>query len=235
MSELNLPGVTLDPRDERELEAAFGVTSNAEELIKANRARVSPEHRKVLRLDENAGATDSLYELDEDGNRLFLKDDLAKFLDHPVESARVRGRGRNAVISYVYVGDRQSYEKGYVSYADVFGSSADRRAAQRSAAPVDPSQAAQAAADTKLTEAETKAAEALQKAQDEARKLVEQAREEVSKLVAEATAEANRIRQEAAEAAPAAAADAEEEAKAAAASGNRPAPRAARTRGGSSS
>jgi hypothetical protein len=215
MSELsNLPGVTLDPKDESGLEAAFGVTSNAEELVKANRGRYTPEHRKVLLQDENLGATDSLHELDDDGNRIGLKDDLAKTLDHPVETATVRGTGRNAVISYTYVGDRGSIEKGIIPYAEVFGSASAKRAARREQAG-DPSEAGAAAAEAKLDEAQAKAAAAIQEAQDKARELVEDAQKQIADLLAKANEDAEAIRAKAAEEAPKAADDAEKKAAAA--------------------
>lgn len=215
-----LPGVTLDPKDESELEAAFGVTSNAEELVKANRARYSPEDRATLKKGVNVELTNRVQERDEydpEKSQYGLaagpvEAALEDHLGHPVETAVVRGSGRGAAISYTYIGDRGSIDKGTVPFGDVFGSAKEKRASRKARA-ADPDAAAQA----KLDEAETKAAEAIREAQEEAQQALDEAREQAEKAIADAQAEAAKIREKAAEDA----AKAAEKAKAAPKGGGR--------------
>lgn len=204
MGATNLPGVTLDPKDEAGLETAFGVTSNAEELIKSNRARVTPELREASIKDENPDLTNSLHQLDDDGNRISLKDDVAKAVGHDVETATVRGSGARAAITYVYIGERDSLEKGVIPYDEVFSgtASAKRRAKARGEAKPSPDEAAQEAADKRIREADEEAQAKIADAQEEARRILEDAQAKAAEALAEAQQEAAETREKAAEQAP---------------------------------
>jgi regulator of protease activity HflC (stomatin/prohibitin superfamily) len=212
----SLPGVTLDPKAENELEAAFGVTSNAEELVRQNAARFTPAQREAMTQRVDAALTSTLYkgdrkvQLDENGhihwgpdaeNREF-KDELVEAIGHPIEDAVVRGRGSRAVISYIYLSPRKSYEKDIIPYGDVFGDG-----------PKQAARTPQAAADSVLSEAEQEAEKVLSEARAEAQRLAEEAAAEAQRLVQEAESEAQGIREQAQEDAPAAAAEAEQEAE----------------------
>jgi vacuolar-type H+-ATPase subunit H len=221
MEATTLPGVTLDERDEAELEAAFGVVSNAEELVRTNRGRYTTEHRATLNKGENPQLTGAINETDEDGNILGLKSDAAEAIEDkvgfPVETAVVRGVGRNAQISFTYVGPRGSIEKDIIAYTSVFGSAAEKRAAKRRGRAADPDDAAQQAADETLAEAEREAAEKLREAQEEAQAALDKAREDAEKVLADAQEEAAKVRAKAAEEAPK---DADKAKRAAARSGS---------------
>ncbi len=94
------PGVTLDPKAESELEAEFGVASNAEELIRANRARFTPEMREAAKKSINEELTATLF-VDgvgpPDGSDE-LDPAIAEAIGHPIRKAVVRGVGRSAAI-----------------------------------------------------------------------------------------------------------------------------------------
>lgn len=211
----SLPGVTLDPKDEAGLESAFGVTSNAEELVKTNRARYSTAHRAALVKGVNPELSERVQkreEFDPEKSQYgaasgAVEAQVGDHLGHEVLTAVVRGSGRAAVISYTYVGDRGSIEKGIVPFVEVFGSAKQRKAA---AADQDPAEAGQAAADETLADADAEAQEAIRQAQEDAAAKVREAQEEAQRILAEAHEEAAKVRADAAEQAPADAEKAEE-------------------------
>lgn len=222
---LNLPGVTLEARDEASLEAAFGVTSNAEELVKQNRARYSPAQRTALTKPVNHELTErvqSQEEFDPEAAQYgapanAVEAALEEAVGHPVESAVVRGKGRSAVISYTYIGERGSIEKDIIPFTEVFGSAQQQRKAKREEQARDPEQAGREAADQKLAEADRKAAEVIREAEAKAEQLIRDAAEKAQAELAKAEAKAAETREGAAEEAGEAAEDAEAKAKKAAA------------------
>jgi hypothetical protein len=238
---LNLPGVTLETRDEAELAAAFGVTDNAEQLIKFNRERYSPQQKAALAKGVNPALSARVQEREEFDPEAAqygapanaVEAALEEHVGHAVETAVVRGSGRAAQISYTYINERGSIDKGLVPYVEVFGSSGAKKAA---AAERDPDEAAQAAADRVLKEAEREAAEKRAAAEAEARRLIEEAAAKAQEKLREAESDAEEVRRKATEEAPKAAEDAaddaEDEAKKAAARG---AAKPAAKRSGSSS
>lgn len=176
-----------DPTPLAELEQSFGVTSSAEELIKANHARMSDEQRAGSLKAANEGLTTHVRE---------NLDELEGHLGHEVAEATVRGTGAQALIHYAYIGPRDAYEKDYVPFADVFGSDlAKQRRANLEAKRTDPDEAAREAAAQTVREADAKAAERLREAQAEADRIVADAREEAETAVREAQEEAARQRE----------------------------------------
>lgn len=220
MSETALPGVTLDPKDEAGLESAFGVTSNAEELIKQNRQRYTPEQRAALAKpvnDELSGRVQEHEDYDPEKSQYGLaagpvEAGLEDHLGFPVEAAVVRGSGGAATISYVFVDDRGSLEKGSVPFTDVFGTEASRDAAKRKSERK-PDEEAQAAADAKLDEADSEASAKIKAAVEDAQAELAKARERAAELIAKAEEDARQIREKAAEEAPKAAEKAADDAK----------------------
>lgn len=175
-----------DPTPLTELEAGFGVTSNAEELVAANFERMDATQRAGGLKPINEPLTEEL--------------DLAAVQSHVGDGVElvgrtvVRGSGAKAIISYTYVGPRGGVEKGYVPYVELFGSATEKRAAK---ATVDPDEAAGRAAREKRDKAEAEAQAKVDKARREAADVAAKAREEADKVLAEATAEAQRIREKA--------------------------------------
>jgi hypothetical protein len=224
----SLPGVTLDAKDQAGLEAAFGVTSNAEELVKFNRSRYTPEQRVAIAKGVNHELSERVQEREEyDPERSQyglaagkVEAALEDHLGHPVETAVVRGSGRAASISYTYIGDRSSIEKGHVAFVEVFGNAQQKRAAKRSGGKQDPDAAAKAAAEAKLSEADAEAQSKVREAAEEAEAKVREAQEAAEKLLADAHAEAARVREQAAEEAAKAADKAGDKAKREAAKGS---------------
>lgn len=188
-----------------ELEQGFGVTANAEELVRANHARMTEEQRA-------GGMKPVNYDLTEQ-----VREDPSKLEDHAgvelaPENITVRGTGGNAIIQYVYVGARDSNEKGYVPYVEVYGDSKARKArAQRVAEREDPNEAAQRAADERIRKADEEAADRVREAQEKAEKILADAREKAEKELAKAREEAEESRAAAAEEAQQAADKAREE------------------------
>jgi vacuolar-type H+-ATPase subunit H len=233
MSDTALPGVTLDPKNESELEAAFGVTSNAEELVRQNRSRYTTEHRAALTQQVDVGLTSELYvgnpELKLDpvsgsiawdyGASRQLKSELTDAVGHEIEAAVVRGSGSRAVISYVYPSGRGSLEKDVIPFAQVFGTAEQKASAKKDATPTE-------AANSVLGDAETEAGKLISEAKAEAAKVVQDAKDEIAKLISEAEAEAQKIREKAAEEAPKVAEEAA--AEAAKGEGGKPAKRGGR-------
>jgi hypothetical protein len=223
----SLPGVTLDPKDEAGLESAFGVTSNAEELVKQNRARYTREHRAALIKPVNPELSERVQqreEFDPEKSQYGfasgpVEGQVGDHLGHEVLTAVVRGSGRSATISYTYLGDRGAIEKGIVPFVEVFGSD-KQKAAARKPEPKAPSEAARAAADEKLGAADSEAQAKVRAATEKAQKALADAQAKAEELIAEAHQEAAEIRAKAAQEAPDAAADAEEKAKQAAARGS---------------
>jgi hypothetical protein len=196
----SLPGVTLDAKDQAGLEAAFGVTSNAEELVKFNRSRYTPEQRVAIAKGVNHELSERVQEREEyDPERSQyglaagkVEAALEDHLGHPVETAVVRGSGRAASISYTYIGDRSSIEKGHVAFVEVFGNAQQKRAAKRSGGKQDPDAAAKAAAEAKVREAQEAAEKLLADAHAEAARVREQAAEEAAKAADKAGDKAKR-------------------------------------------
>src|SRR4051812_25945723 len=154
-----------DPTPLAELEQSFGVTSSAEELIKANHARMSDEQRAGSLLAPNDALTASVRE---------NQDELESHLGHEVTEATVRGVGAKALIHYAYISPRDAYEKDYVPFADVFGSDLlKQRRNTLTARRVDPDQAAREAAAEAVRESDEKAAARLREAQEEARRILD--------------------------------------------------------------
>jgi molecular chaperone DnaK (HSP70) len=194
-----------DPTPLAELEAGFGVTANAEELVKQNAARFSSEQ-----LSAGLKPPNEEYGRHLDDNF----DALEKHVGQEVVNAEVRGSGGGAVIQYVTVGPRDEHVKGYVPFVELFGDKAakDRRAS-RVASRTTPDEAAMRAADSRLQEADRDAQAELEKAQEKAREAIEKAREEAEKVIQDAQAEADRIREKASEDAQKAADKAREDAE----------------------
>jgi vacuolar-type H+-ATPase subunit H len=206
-----------DPTSLAELEQSFGVTSSAEELIKANHARMTDEQRAGSLLAVNDQLTNYVRE---------NLGDLESSLGHDVVDATVRGTGARALIHYAYIGPRDAYEKDYVPFADVYGDELlQQRRAQLQARSADPDQAARTAAAEKVREADEEAADTLREAREEAEKLLADTREQVAKLVADANEQAAKQREGVPEQAQKAADDAREQAEKdkAEAEANRPA------------
>jgi hypothetical protein len=194
-----------DPTPIAELESAFGVTSSAEELVKQNHQRYTDEQRAGLMKPVNETLNADLQD-DELGK---LEDELG----HEVIDAVVRGSGASAIISYTFVGPRDSVEKDYVPYADVYGDSKlKKRRKESQALKQDPAEAGQAAAAQRMQEADREAAEKIAEAQAEATRILEDAKREAQEAVESVREEVQKIRDEAVKDAPKAAEKASEQA-----------------------
>jgi hypothetical protein len=207
-----------DPTPLAELEAGFGVTSSAEELIKANQSRMTNEQRASGMKPVNDELTGQL--LDDQSK-------LEDHLGHEVVNASVRGNGASALIHYVYIGSRDAHESDYVPFADVYG---DKAAKQRRSAlqarQTDPDEAASAAASEKLREADEQAAQTMADARAEAEKLLSDAKAKIDKLVEDASAKIEKQREQVPEEAQSAAEKAREDAEKAKAEAAKPATKA---------
>jgi vacuolar-type H+-ATPase subunit H len=193
-----------DPTPLAELESSFGVTSSAEELIKANHASMTGEQRTSQLLPVNEQLTDHVRE---------NLDQLEEQLGHEVVDATVRGSGAKALIHFAFIGSRDSYEKDYIAFADVYGDDQlKQRRAQLAASATKPDEAARAAAAEKVREADQEAAETLRKAREEAKKVLADAHEQVAKIVEDANEEAAKAREDLPEQAQKAADEAREQA-----------------------
>lgn len=194
-----------DPTPVTELEQSFGVTSSAEELIKANQARMPEEQR--------AGGLKAVNE----PLNSHVRDRLGELEDHvgfEVADFNVRGTGSNALIHYTYVGPRDAHEKGYVPFADVFGDKLLKRRREESVAlRTDPEEAAQAAVAKVVADADADAQAKLRAAQEEAQQIIDKAREQADKAIRDARAEGERVRASIAEEAQKAAESAREQAE----------------------
>lgn len=194
-----------DPTPLAELEQSFGVTSSAEELIRANQNRMTDE--------QLAGG---LKEVNEPLNEHVQAnlDKLEDHVGHEVVDARVRGKGSSALIHYTYVGPRDAHEKGYVPFADVFGSDLlKQRRASLEQSRITPDDAAQAAVDQVVAKAESDAQSKLTDAKTEAERILADAKAKAEELTQNAVREADETRAAVAEEARKAAEDARAEAE----------------------
>jgi flagellar biosynthesis GTPase FlhF len=205
-----------DPTPQAELAREFGVTSNAEELINSNKERFPRALREALNLpvtqillgEEVAQEGDpKLGDTQRDDDAVSKLED---HVGHSVLRAVVRGTGARRVITYSYVDDRGSTEKGYVPYAELFGTAKEKREAR---AGQSPDEAAEQAAAAKLQEAEEKAAQILKDAQEKASKALEEAQRAAQEAQEEAQAKIAKIEADAQEKAAKAAEAAEKKAQ----------------------
>lgn len=193
-----LPGVTMDPKDESTLEELFGVTSNAEELVRGNAQRYTPAQLATAKKKVNHELTSLLYTggakmiTDEHGQSRWatdepreVKPELEEAIGHPIETAVVRGSGRGAMISYVFESGR-GLGKDVIPFSQVFGSDAERQQAKAEPTP-----------EGVLREAESEVQKVLREAKEEAEKIAHKAREEAEKAIRAAEEEAEDIRQRA--------------------------------------
>ncbi|HTE60774.1 MAG TPA: hypothetical protein VK631_10525 [Solirubrobacteraceae bacterium] len=177
-----------DPTPAAELEAAFGVTSNASELIAVNRARYPLALREALNkpVDDQASADLDLAKVAE----------AAEVEQGAIHDAKVHGTGAKAAVVVVVENDRSSLDKIVVPLVEVSGSAASRRKAQQAA---EEGRSPQEAADEVLAKAEADAREALTEAQAAINRANEEAAAEAQRIIQEASAEADAIRAKAAQ------------------------------------
>jgi vacuolar-type H+-ATPase subunit H len=193
-----------DPTPIAELEAGFGVTSSAEQLITANFARMTNEQRAGTLLPVNDDLTGELR-----ANLGKLEDHLG----HEVTDATVRGSGTRALIHYVYINARDANEKDYVPFADVFGDDLlKRRRSNLVARTTRPEDAGREAAQEKLVEAESAGRQIIQDAQAKAQELLRDTEAKVQEMIRQAVADAEEKRQKIAQDAAEAEQDARERA-----------------------
>ena len=193
-----------DPTPEGELERAFGVTSNAEELVASNRQRYSNDLRAALNKPVNTALSRQFNADPGDEEAVQAQHEviakLASAVDEDVQTASVHGAGAGATITYTYLDARGGIEKDCVLYAEVFGTAAEKRdARQKVAASRDPQQAGQDAAQAKLQEADDEARQRVADAEEQARQIIADAPAKAEKQIREATAKAEEDRQKASE------------------------------------